>query len=187
VNSTQYGTTAHTWAVVNDQSNRLTTGEEVMPRDDVAGEVALVSGVVYWSFFTARKTETITQCRTATGATAAAGLTLARIGVYSTNGTTLTLVASTANDTSLWTAGNTMTPKNFSSSFGKVAGTRYAMAYLAIGTTMPTLEGVQIRPNSVALPPRIQGELSGQTDLPASQLESGLSGGFRRFQGIILP
>lgn len=186
-NTTVLGTTAHTWSVVTTRDNLLTTGEEVLPRDDVAGEVAIVSGVVYWSFFTARKTETITVLRNATGSTAGASLTLARKGIYSTDGTTLTLEASTASDTAMWTATNAVYATPLSASWNKVAGQRYAIAYLATGTTMPNLEGVNVRPNSVALSPRILGELSGQTNLPATQLESGLSTGFRRFQGIVLP
>jgi len=176
-----------TIAAANARGNLLTTGEEILPRDDVAGEVALVSGVAYFSFFTARKTETITTVRTATGATAASGLTLARIGIYSTDGTTLTPVASTANDTALWNATNTMFPKTFTAAWNKVAGQRYAQCLLAVGTTMPILEGVQVRPNSVGLAPRIQGELSGQSNLPAGPTEASLSSGFRRFQGIYIP
>jgi len=167
--------------------NLLTVGEEVMPREWATAEDRPVSGTVYFSYFTARKTETITKMQVGTSGTAATGTTLARIGVYSTNGTTLTLINASTNDTALWSATYTPYQKAFSASFSKVAGTRYAFALLFVGTGGATMECAPIRYQSADQAPRIQGELAAQADLPASQAESGLQTGYRRFQGIFLP
>jgi hypothetical protein len=94
-------------------------------------------------YFTATKTETITQVRTTSGTTAAVGATLCQIGVYEeANDGSLTLIASTANDTALWSGASTAYTKSFSASFSKVAGTRYALATLVVGaSTPPTMQG----------------------------------------------
>ncbi len=183
--ATQAGTVADTADAA--RLNLLTSGEEVIPRDMVQNDFGLDSGTVFFSYFTARKTETITQVRTAVAATAGAALTIARIGIYTISAGTLTLAQSTANDTALWNVAFTATNKALSGSFSKVAGTRYAVALLAVGTTMPVLECIQIRYQSAALAPRIAGELAGQANLPASQAEAGLTAGSRRFQAILLP
>lgn len=169
------------------QFSLLTSGEEVLPRDDVTGALALVSGVCYFSYFTARKTEAITQVQTETDATAGATLTIARVGLYTAIGGTLTLVASSTNDTAMWNAANTVYAKALTASWSKVAGQRYALGIIAVGTTMPTLSAIGVRPLSVALVPRIQGQLAAQANLPASTPESGLAAGTNRFQGIFLP
>lgn len=167
--------------------NPLTTGEEVLPRDMVTNDLGLDSGTVFFSYFTARKTETINSVQTGTAATAGATLTIARVGIYTASGGTLTLVASTTNDTAMWTTAFTPYVKALTAPLSKVAGTRYALALLAVGTTMPVLECIQVRYQSANLAPRIQGELAGQANLPASQAEAGLTTGSRRFQGILLP
>lgn len=168
--------------------NLLTTGEEVLPRDLVTNDSGnLDTGTVFFSYFTARKTEMITQVMTCTGGQAAAALTLARIGIYSASGGTLTLVASTANDTALWASTFTPYTKALSAGFNKVAGTRYAVALLAVGTTMPQLEYVAVRFSTAGSAPIIQGQLAAQANLPASTAESGHDHGFRRFQAILLP
>jgi hypothetical protein len=167
--------------------NLLTVGEEVAPRDLVQLEYPLDSGTCFFSYFTARKTEPITKVQTGINGNAAASLTLARIGLYTASGGTLTLVASTANDTSLWTATGTPYQKTLSATFNKTAGVRYAVCLLAVGTTMPVLECIAVRYQSAGFAPRLQGELAGQSNLPASTPESGLASSYRRFQAILLP
>jgi hypothetical protein len=167
--------------------NLLNPGEEVISRDDVVSGQAVDTGTVFFSYFTARRSEAITKVQVNTGGTAGVTLTLARVGVYTAIGGTLTLVASTTNDTTMWTAANTAYQKALSATWNKLGGQRYAVAVLVIGTTMPTLEALAVRPLTVALPPRIQGELVSQADLPASTPESGLAAGTRRFQAIFLP
>jgi hypothetical protein len=172
---------------VGDRFNLLAAGEEVLPRDDVTGALALVSGVCYFSYFTARKSEAITKVQTETDATAGVTLTIARVGLYTAIGGTLTLVASSTNDTAMWTATTTVYQKALTATWNKVAGQRYALGIIALGATMPTLSAIGVRALSVALAPRIQGQLAAQADLPASTPESGLAAGTNRFQGIFLP
>lgn len=95
------------------------------------------------TYFTAQKSETITRLRTTTGNTAATSATVCQMGVYSeaANGA-LTLVAYTANDTTLWAAAYTHYTKTLSSSWTKVAGQRYATAALTVTTgASPNLIG----------------------------------------------
>jgi hypothetical protein len=174
-------------AFLPDAWSPLAVGEEVLPRDIVVNDFGLDTGTVFFSYFTARKTEAITKVQTGTASTAGATLTIARVGIYTASGGTLTLINSSVNDTTMWTAAFTAYQKALSSTFNKVAGTRYAVGLLAIGSTMPVLECNQIRFLSAASAPRLSGELAGQANLPASQLESGLTVGSRRFQAILLP
>jgi hypothetical protein len=169
------------------QFSLLLSGEEVLPRDDITGAAALVGGTCFFTYFTARKTESITVVQTETDATAGATLTIARVGIYTAIGGTLTLVASSTNDTAMWNATNTVYAKALTATWNKVAGQRYALCLLAVGTTMPTLSAIGVRPLSAALAPRIQGQLAAQANLPGSTPESGLAAGTNRFQGIFLP
>lgn len=172
---------------LGNEFSLLTSGEEVLPRDLVTSEYPLTSGTVMFSYFTARKTESISQIQTEVYTTAGATLTIARIGIYVPAAGTLTLVASSVNDTAMWTAANTPYPKALSAPWAKVAGTRYAFAAIAVGTTMPTLGAIGIRYQTGANAPRVQGELAAQANLPASTPESGLASGHRRLQALMLP
>lgn len=167
--------------------NLLTTGEELAPRQLVTAEDRPVSGTLYLSYFTARKTETITKLQVGTSGTAATGTTLARVGIYTPSAGTLSLTASSTNDVALWSATYTAYQKTLSASWSKTAGTRYAMAWLFVGTGGPTLECIPVRYQHADQAPRIQGELASQTDLPASIPEANLATGFRMFHGLMLP
>jgi len=116
----------------------------------------------YW---TAQKTETITKVRTVSGTPAAAGATLVKIGVFSvaTNGD-LTLVAKTADlSATTWIATNTPYTSNFTASWTKTKGQRYATAVLVVGaSTVPTLAGFYspIAASELAESPRVMGHVS---------------------------
>lgn len=132
---------------------------------------ALVSGTVGLTYFTATKTETITQLAMHSTGQAAVGTTLARYGVYSVNGNDVTLIASTPNDVALFAAGFTRYPKALSSPWNKIAGQRYAIAVLVLAATMPSMmcgnvNGATIFDTVYGLAPRISGSIVGQTDLP---------------------
>jgi hypothetical protein len=128
-------------------------------------------------YFTAQVTEPITHLAVSPN-TAASGLTLARSGVYSvgTSGALSALLASSASDTSQWTIatpglGGTNATATLTSTFSKVAGTRYAIGLLAVGTTMPTFIGVTplaADAAGVAVDPIICAKVTGQSDLPSS-------------------
>jgi hypothetical protein len=123
-------------------------------------------------FFTARKSQTITQVRVPAGATAAAGLTLCRLGVWSVDTAGAgTLIASTPNDTALLIAATTEYTKAFSASWNKVAGQRYAVGLLQVGTTVASLIGATSNGGNGTRAtrfPRVGGLWTAQADLPAS-------------------
>jgi hypothetical protein len=181
--------------VAGDRSNAalaagfslLASGEEAVPRVAMTNEDRPASGTLHLTFFTARKTEVITQVRTHVSSSAATGLTLARIGIFSVaaNGD-ITLIASTPNDVTLWAATNTPYTKALSASWTKQAGVRYASGILGIGTQMPILECIPIRFQSAGFAPRLQGEVAA-SDLPASKTDAQLSNQYRLFQCYFLP
>ena len=119
----------------------------------------------------------------ASGSTAAAGLTLCRMGLYTYNETTATLVARTASDTTLFTTVNTSyqrslnTTGGYPSTYTLTAGTRYGVAVAIVGTTAPTLAGKALAVGVSSLTPRTNGTLSGQSDLPTSATGIGTAQG----------
>lgn len=119
------------------RSEELASGESILPRRAVtSGEATLTPGALCLTYFTAAKTEEIGQVRTCTGPEAADGASLCRIGVYEVDNIgNLTLVASTANDTSLWSASNTTSGSAFINSFQKKRGVRYALGCLIVGAS----------------------------------------------------
>jgi hypothetical protein len=122
-------------AVIAGSGRALPSGETALMRSVAAANtVGTASGVLKLSYFTALKTETITQVRLYVGAVAAASTpTLCRIGIWSAsdNGALTALVASTANDTTLLTGTtNSRRTKSLSASLSKTLGQRYAVGVL---------------------------------------------------------
>jgi len=149
-------------------------GQETFPRIFAQGACTLSTGNLRVAYFTAERTRVTTQVRAFVATTGAAATpTLARIGVYSVadNGD-LTLVASTANDTSLFATIGAGYTRALTSSLTLVQGQRYAAGPLVVtGVTAPNVMGIGLGSgSSVALAdtPRMNGQVSGQTDLPAS-------------------
>ena len=152
----------------------LASGQETVPRVAMASTgLVTVAGSMRLTYFTARKSETCTKLRSVSGNTAAVGSTLAKMGLYSVaaNGD-LTLVASTANTTTLWSAASTTYEVATAAAYDLTKGARYAFAVLVVGaTTAPTLAGAGTGLSTSgehATAPRIGGTVTGQTDLPAS-------------------
>jgi hypothetical protein len=147
-------------------------GETVLPRHaESVATVSLPTGQMRLGYFTARRSEAITQLRAYSGSTAATSVTLARMGIFSvaSNGD-LTLLHSTTSDTSLFTATSTAYTKALNTTFNKVVGTTYAVGILVVcsGTT-GTVIGVSTPTASpTSLAPRLSGLVTGQSDLPAS-------------------
>ena len=136
----------------------------------------LTSGTCLFTFFTPLTNLTVSQVSMASGGTQAVGLTYAAMGLYTFDGTTATLVARTASDTTLFTSTNTLytrsfdTTGGFPASFELVAGQRYALGALVTGTTAPTVVSGLFIPNTInALEPRLQGLATGQTALPTTR------------------
>ncbi|GAA0494815.1 hypothetical protein Ade02nite_19680 [Paractinoplanes deccanensis] len=176
-------------------TNLLTVGEETIARDmAISGGMITNTQVLRLTHFTARKSESTTQVRMISGGTAAAATpTLVRMGLYLVDGNgDGTLVASTANDTSLFAATNTAYTRSWTAPYAKVAGQRYALGVLVVtAATAPQLVGNSIAGVGAAaepsVAPRLSGSLAGQADLPASFTAASLAATGQRFYGVLLP
>lgn len=156
-------------------ANMVAAGETTLPREAVASGQSSSSQQLRLTYFTAQSSGPITQIRTGTAATAAAATpTLIQFGIYSVaaNGD-LALLNSTANDTTLFAATQTIYTKALSSTFNKVAGTRYAVGLLIVSAaTMPlilagpSVSAMQSELTGVA--PRLAGVVASQALLPSS-------------------
>lgn len=162
--------------------NALTAGQATMLRHEVSTTSALLgtSGWLRLSYFTATKTEQTTKVRIYTGGTAAGATpTLCRLALYDVDPVTgnLTLLAATANDTTLFAATVSAYQRNFTAPAQLVAGRRYAVGVIVVSAAaLPSFAGsVAISGDAYAIPPRMTGLLSGQTDLPAT-IAAGLVG-----------
>lgn len=183
------------WVPQGVGTDTLAAGESAMPRElAMSAAVTMTSGTMRLSYFTARKTETITSVRIISGTTAATATpTLVRVGIYSqaANGD-LTLVASTANDTALLAGTSTVYTKALQASWAKVAGQRYAFGILVVsGVAMPTLTGYAYQTSitsEIFQAPMTCSAVASLSDLPsptianALQLNSG-----NRIYGAVVP
>ena len=159
-------------------------GIDIFPRGE-ANNVGMApgSGQVYFSFFTPHVTTTVTSITMSSGNTAGASLTLARMGVYTFDETTAVLVARTASDTTLFTTVNTTYQRSFSSvggfptNYTLTAGTRYGVAVLSVGTTLPNYAGKTVAVGIASLTPRAAGNVSSQSDLPTTATGFGTNQG----------
>lgn len=155
----------------------LITGQEVTM--DPLGSAATSmggSGSLRLTYFTAAVGGTFTKLRTLTSTPAAGATpTLAKMGIYSvaSNGN-LTLLAGTANDTTLWSATNTAYERTTTTSYTLVAGQRYALGVLVVtAAAIPSLVGKSSVGSAaanaeLARAPRRTGSIGSQTDLPSA-------------------
>ena len=149
---------------------------------------ALTTETLYLTFWTAATTGTATTVTTATAGTAASGLTYAAIGIYSIDGSgNLTLVASTGDlHATLWISTYTGYTSTLGSSFSRVAGTRYALGILAVGTTPPTILGFAIYPFG-RITPVLAAGYNSQTTLPSTIAANAYYGNDTGMQAILSP
>jgi hypothetical protein len=178
---------------LNRSNDVLDVGEAIYNRKDITSSaVTVASGSLRLAYFTAqRPNEFITQIRLYSGSTAAGATpTLVRIGVYEVNEVTgdLTLVASTANDTTLFAATNTSYTKALSASWLKEKGKRYAIGVLVVtAAAVPTFTGQNAIPaGEAAMSPRITA-YTAQTDLPNTITAGSLTNGASRIYYVCLP
>ena len=147
----------------------------VTPRQNLRGVFSPTSGWLSLYGFTPGLTRTITKLGVSLSATAAAGVTMFRMGLYTyaADGS-ITLVASTPNTTnSLNTAYNPYQVA-LTASYQLTAGTRYMVGCIIVASTMPTLNAAagsdDYGNNShlTGVKQRLCGYVTGQTDLPAT-------------------
>jgi hypothetical protein len=152
------------------------TAIHTIPRFANSGGVAMVSGTAYFTFFASPIDVTVTQISAITGGAAASGLTLARMGLYIIDSSdNATLVAQTASDTTLFTAGGTIYTRSFDtgggypSSYKLLTGQKYATGVIAVGTGMASLVSLTATALMAAQNPRLTGTVASQADLPTSR------------------
>lgn len=182
--------TPGTWINPRDLSDRLTTGEESMPRELITSAgVTLATGQMRLTYFTARKSETTTQVRVYSGTTAAAATpTLCRIGLYSVaSDGSGTLVASTANDTTLFATISTAYTRSWTTPLAKVAGRRYAIGVLVVtAAAAPALAGQTFSVSAeLQQAPLMTGAVSSLTDLPSTTTATPAGSGSRVYAALL--
>ena len=152
--------------------NQSSTLIDIFDRRMAANSAFLVSGTIFWTFFTPVQSATVTGITMSTSNTASAGLTLCRLGLYTFDETTAVRVAQTATDTTLFNATFSNFYKAFdnsvASSYPLIAGNMYGVAVIAVGTTMPNLVGIAPVGLVPTLTPKLSQQLVGQADLLAS-------------------
>ena len=155
-----------------------------MPRYAVtSATVTQTTGLLRFTYFTAKSSTVRTNLNLYSGSTAAAATpSLVRAGVYSVDAATgdLTRVATIASDTSIFAAANTLYTRALEASWTPVAGARYAFALLVVtAATAPTQNGGVIGSTTLtsiaALSPRLAASLSSQSDLPTSATDASLT------------
>lgn len=164
-----------TYTALSLADNQPSASLDIYPRGE-ANNIGMApgSGQAYFSFFTPQQSITVSSITMSSGNIAGVSLTLARMGLYTFNETTATLVARTASDTSLFTTVNTTYQRSFSTvggwpaTYTLTAGARYGVAVLSLGTTLPNYAGKTVAVGIASLTPRLAGNVASQTDLPAT-------------------
>lgn len=161
-------------AAFPEAASSLTSAISSIERSGVNTQVHPTgSGLLRMGFFTPSRSLTATQVRIISGTTAAGATpTLVRVGLYliAANGDG-TLVASTANDTTLLAGTNTVYTRALSASYAISAGQRYSTGVLVVtAATAPTLQGgiSSLAGAECLQAPAFSAYLSGLADLPAS-------------------
>ena len=178
--------------LLQKDDSSLFSGEAVYSREQIVSSgVNVASGSLRMTYFTCGKTESISQVRLHTGSTAAGATpTICRIAVYLVDDATqnLTLVASTANDTTLFAAATTEYVKAFSAPFTKYKGNRYAIGVLVVtAAAVPNFCGQNSIPAAeTGKPPRITA-YSAQADIVGSITDASLTTGASRIYFALVP
>ena len=164
-----------TFTALNRFLNFPTAGIDIYPRGELTNtSTAQTAGQPFYAFFTPSATVTVSAITMGTAATAGASLTLARMGLYTFNETTATLVARTASDTTLFNAAATTYTRSFDTtggypaSYTLTAGTRYGIGVFCAGTTLPSYVMKNINNGVGNLTPRMAGVSTSASDLPTS-------------------
>jgi hypothetical protein len=178
LDATKINGTAYTRSNRNNDEYRLANTYDILPRTVIQGSRTLNNGIVYTTPFTPTESFTMTNFQTycTSGGTDVGGTIIRRMGLFTVSGTTLTLVARTASDATLWNTTNTLytralsTTGGYPSTYTLNAGTTYAFGVIAYNTG-----GTFNIPNIAAgtsftafFQPYTSLGFTGQTDLPAS-------------------
>jgi hypothetical protein len=164
-----------TYSTLAANANSSPSVIDIYPRGEQSGQATVMtSGTLWIVFFTPAVTLNVSSITMGSTQTAGASLTLARMGLYTFDESTATLVARCASDTSLFTSTLTTYQRSFSttggfpSSYTLSAGSRYGVGVIVTGTTMPSIGIRPVNISIAALAPRMSGTLASQSDLPTS-------------------
>lgn len=145
------------------------------------------TSTLYLQYFRPDAAATITRLGYGPRGTASAGITLGRLGLYTVNTAgDVTLVGSTANDTTMGNTANTPYDAALTASVNLVRGSLYAFGILLVGTT-PGNAAVGGQGMSGTMGSAWKGRdplarfATGQTDLPATLATGAFSGGAQWF------
>lgn len=148
------------------------TALDIPSRYGVSGAITVGSGYIVLSTFTPLQDFTASNISMASTSAVTAG-TLTRMGLFTWDDSTATatLVARTANDTTIFTAATTVytrafdTTGGYPASYTLKAGTRYAIGFICVGSTGGTVLAGNTSSTITQLLPRVAYAKSGQTDL----------------------
>jgi len=176
--ATKITNTAYTLANQKTDEYRLASTFDILPRTVVQASRTLTNGIVYTTLFTPTENFTMTNFQTycTTGGTDVGGTIIRRMGLFTVVGTTLTLVARTASDATLWNTTNTLytralsTTGGYPSTYTLNAGTTYAFGVIAYNTggtfNIPTISAGSSQ--TQLLQPYVMLGVGSQTDVPTS-------------------
>ena len=150
---------------------------DVAPRPGNSS-ASLSSGNVYFTFFSPMWSSTVDSISVASAAVLTSGVTRIRFGLYTFNESTgaATLVARTAESTSIFASANTLatllfnTTGGFPATYTLAPGTRYALGVIIVATNPGSVYTAYNSQPLVlsSLAPRTTGVVGGQTDLPTT-------------------
>lgn len=178
---------------VHPDENDIALGDSTMRRTEiVSSTITIATQALRLTFFTAKKTEVINTIRYTIGGTAAGATpTLCRIGLYLENpDLSLTLVASTPNDTALFSGSPaTAFTKALSAAYTKIRGQRYAIGLLVVtAAATPTFYGSGSLLGAIAsAEPKLSAVVSSQADLPGAIAAGSLAISGQTYYAEVLP
>jgi hypothetical protein len=127
-----------------------------VPRSVLTATLTPGSGTIQHSRIVAHRDFTVTNIAFASTTTTASVPTLIRFGIYTRSGTTFTLVARTASDTSIFAAANTKytralnTTGGYPATYTMIAGSEYFVSVIQLATTTATLLSATARQTTAA-------------------------------------
>ena len=160
-----------------------------MPNWIINGGAVFSTGTIYHTRHIAERNFTVTNLSFISHTSATSGLTLARFGIYTRSGTTFTLVARTASDTTIFNTINTRytraldTTGSYPATYDFVAGNEYWISFIVVGTTAGNLLGTSATTISInnAFGTFVYSQ-TGQTDLVTSS--TGTTGTLRMYAEV---
>jgi len=144
-----------------------TSNVETIPRFVVANAITVPTGTVWFTFVSPMWDVTVSSINVVV--TTAGTISSCFAGIYTWDGTTLTLAASTPSSptNTTWLGSTGLRSINLSSSYTMTAGTRYAIAVLSNHSGTVAINGSNIGILATPLAPRLSATATGST-LPTS-------------------